>query len=51
MLRKEIEKNQVLEIEDGRITRTLFDKIKIVDLACTIFYVKGLIFAIIAVKF
>ncbi len=49
MLRKEIEMNQFFEIEDGRITRIIFDKRKIVDLACTIFYIKGLILAIIAV--
>ena len=49
MLKKEIEKSHMLEIEDGRLTNFLIHKRAIVDLACTIFYVMGLIFAIIAV--
>ena len=48
-LRQEIEENNVIEFEDGRLTHFLFHKKTVVDLACSFFYVAGLILAIIAV--
>lgn len=51
MLKNEIELSHILEVEDGKMTNYLMNKRAISDLACTLFYVMGLIFAIIAVYF
>lgn len=49
LLKEEIEGRHTAEVEDGRVTNFLLGRLMLVDLACTLLYVIGLCFGLIAV--
>jgi len=48
-LKQEVDNSHLLEVEDGRLTTFLLNRLMVADLACTILYMIGLCFAIVAV--